>query len=55
MTERMIRERESVKERARIAHSVVGATTLGLQTKSGLRPNSRHKASLYTVGGQLPN
>jgi hypothetical protein len=34
---------------------VVEATTLGLQTKSGLRPNSRYKASLYMVGGQLPN
>ena len=25
------------------------ATTLGLKTKSGLRPYSRYKASLYTV------
>ena len=40
MTERIIRERESVKESARV-HKMVRATTLGLQTKSGLRPNSK--------------
>jgi hypothetical protein len=45
MTERIMRESERVKESARV-HKVVGATTLGLQTKSGLRPNS-------TIQGQL--
>jgi hypothetical protein len=53
MMERMIRARERVNERAR-AFSAVEATTLGLQTKLGLRPNSRYKAGLYTVGRQLP-
>jgi hypothetical protein len=28
------------------AHKVVGATTLGLQTKSGLRPNSKIQGQL---------
>ena len=36
------KERESTMD-------VVEATTLGLITKSGLRPYSRYKASLYTV------
>jgi hypothetical protein len=30
MTERIMKERERVKERARITRRVVGATTLGL-------------------------
>jgi hypothetical protein len=44
MTVMIIMERERVKERAR-TQKVMEATTLGLQTKSGLRPNSRYKAS----------
>ena len=51
MTERITREREMVKE---FTLKMVQATTLGLETKSGLRPNSRYKTSLYTVGRQLP-
>ena len=35
------KERESTMD-------TVEATTLGLRTKSGLRPYSRYKASLYT-------
>ena len=42
-----IRVKQIVKE----ATLKTGEATLGLLTKSGLRPNSRYKASLYTWGG----
>jgi hypothetical protein len=47
-------KREGKGKRESQDSKVVEAMILGLQTKSGLRPNSRYKASLYTVGGQLP-
>jgi hypothetical protein len=40
ITERITREREMVKE---FTLKDGEATTLGLRTKSGLRPNSRYK------------
>jgi hypothetical protein len=46
MTARIMRVRERVKDKARVDTKVVGATTLGLQTKSGLRPNSMIQAQL---------
>ena len=43
------RKRMRVREKERESTmNAVEATTLGLKTKSGLRPYSRYKASLYT-------
>ena len=47
---RIARKRMRVREKERESTTDAGeATMLGLKTKSGLRPYSRYKASLYTV------
>jgi hypothetical protein len=46
MIERRMREREMVNE---VTLKVVEATSLGLQTKSGLRPNFRYKPAYIHV------
>ena len=47
---RIARKRMIFRERERESTmDAVEATTLGLKTKSGLRPYSRYKSSLYTM------
>ena len=47
---KMVQKRMRVREKERESTmDTVEATTLGLKTKSGLRPCSRYKLSLYTT------
>ena len=53
-TKRMIKSKRERVTMKRKGSSAVEATSLGLNTKSGLRPILRYKTSLIYYRGQLP-